>query len=107
MSITISLSPEEEKGLRERAARAGQDVAAYVRQLIHREIHGVSEALYEGGVLKPAQPLPLREHQRVIITVWEEAPQARISYGLIPWRGDPEVLRGIAEDPELRVLEYP
>jgi hypothetical protein len=43
----------------------------------------------------------------VIITVREEAPQARISYGLIPWRGDPEVLRGIAEDPELRVLEYP
>jgi len=45
MSITISLSPEEEKRLRERAARAGQDIAAYVRQLIHREIHGVSEAL--------------------------------------------------------------
>lgn len=65
------------------------------------------EATYEDGVLKPAQPLPLREHQRVIITVREEAPQARISYGLIPWRGDPEVLRGIAEDPELRVLEYP
>ncbi len=45
MSITISLSPEEEKGLRERAARAGQDVAAYVRQIIHREILGASEAL--------------------------------------------------------------
>jgi hypothetical protein len=45
MSITISLSPEEEKSLRERAARAGQDVAAYVRRLIQREIHGVSEAL--------------------------------------------------------------
>jgi hypothetical protein len=26
---------------------------------------------------------------------------------MIPWRGDPKVLRGIAEDPELRVLEYP
>ena len=65
------------------------------------------EATYEGGVLKPAQPLPLREHQRVIITVREEAPQARISYGLIPWRGDPEALRGIAEDPELRVLAVP
>ncbi|MGA7496813.1 MAG: hypothetical protein WBX00_08805 [Isosphaeraceae bacterium] len=45
MSITISLSPEEERRLRERAARAGRDVAAYVRQLIEREIHGVSEAL--------------------------------------------------------------
>ncbi len=65
------------------------------------------EAIYVGGILKPAQPLPLREHQRVMITVREEAPQARISYGLIPWSGDPEVLRRIAEDPELRVLEYP
>ena len=45
MSITISLSPEEEKRLRERADRAGQDVADYVRQLIHHELHGVSEAL--------------------------------------------------------------
>ena len=45
MSITISLSPEEEKRLRERAARAGQDVAAYDRQIIHREIHGAGEAL--------------------------------------------------------------
>ena len=45
MSITISLSPEEEKSLRERAARAGQDVAAYVRRLIQREIQGVSEAI--------------------------------------------------------------
>jgi len=65
------------------------------------------EATYEGGVLKPAQPLPLREHQRVIITVREEAPQDRISHGLIHWRGDPEVLRGIAEDPGSRALEYP
>jgi len=45
MSITISLSPEEEKRLRERAARAGQDVAAYIRQIIRREIQDVSEAL--------------------------------------------------------------
>jgi hypothetical protein len=45
MSITISLSPEEETRLREHAARAGQDIAAYVRELIHREIHGVSEVL--------------------------------------------------------------
>ena len=65
------------------------------------------EATYEDGVLKPAQPLPLREHQRVTLTVREESPRARISYGLIPWTGDPGVLRGIAEDPELRVLEYP
>ena len=45
MSITISLSPDEEKSLRERAARAGQDVTAYIRQIIRREIQDVSEAL--------------------------------------------------------------
>ena len=65
------------------------------------------EATYEDGVLKPERPLPLREHQKVVITVREETTQARISYGLIAWKGDPETLRRIAEDPELRVPEYP
>ena len=27
------------------------------------------EAVYENGVLKPAQPLPLKEHEKVRITV--------------------------------------
>jgi predicted DNA-binding antitoxin AbrB/MazE fold protein len=27
------------------------------------------EAIYENGVLKPAEPLPLREHERVRVTV--------------------------------------
>jgi hypothetical protein len=27
------------------------------------------EAVYEDGVLKPAQPLPLKEHEKVRITV--------------------------------------
>ncbi len=45
MSITISLSPEDEKRLRDRAARAGQDVAAYLCQLIRRDVHDVDEAL--------------------------------------------------------------
>ena len=27
------------------------------------------EAVYENGVLKPAQPLPLKEHERVQITI--------------------------------------
>jgi predicted DNA-binding antitoxin AbrB/MazE fold protein len=65
------------------------------------------EATYEDGVLKPERPLPLRERQRVTITVQEETAHARITYGLIAWKGDPETLRKIAEDPELRVLEYP
>jgi predicted DNA-binding antitoxin AbrB/MazE fold protein len=65
------------------------------------------EAVYEDGVLKPERSLPLRERQRVIITVQEQTTQARITYGLIAWKGDPETLRRIAEDPELRVMESP
>jgi hypothetical protein len=38
MTITIDLRPEQERRLAERAARAGQDVVAYVRHLIDRDI---------------------------------------------------------------------
>jgi predicted DNA-binding antitoxin AbrB/MazE fold protein len=32
------------------------------------------EAVYEDGVLKPAQPLPLKEHEKVSVTVEERRP---------------------------------
>ena len=32
------------------------------------------EAIYEDGVLKPAQPLPLKEHEKVRITVEAAGP---------------------------------
>jgi len=32
------------------------------------------EAVYEDGVLKPAKPLPLKEHEKVSITVEEKQP---------------------------------
>ena len=38
MKIAIDLGPEQERRLAERAARAGQDVAAYVHHLIDRGI---------------------------------------------------------------------
>jgi predicted DNA-binding antitoxin AbrB/MazE fold protein len=76
------------------------------------------EAVYEDGVLKPAQPLPLRDNAKVRLIVQpvpdqpapsvEEAEQAvRRTYGLIGWTGDVETLRRIAEDPEFCVLERP
>lgn len=69
------------------------------------------EATYEGGVLKPAQPLPLEEHEKVQVIVQpvrqpvqgaaEEAESiVRRSYGLLGWTGDVETLRRLAEDPE-------
>ena len=35
------------------------------------------EAVYENGVLKPTEPLPFKEHEKVRITV--EAPVSRLS----------------------------
>ena len=59
------------------------------------------EAIYEGGVLKPAQPLPLQEHQKVQVTVQPVASRARQSAGLLRWTGDPAVLEQFIMDPEL------
>jgi predicted DNA-binding antitoxin AbrB/MazE fold protein len=65
------------------------------------------EATYEDGVLKPDTPLPLAEHERVIVSVQPAQCHAEESYGLIGWTGDPEVLRRIAEDDEFSTLEAP
>jgi predicted DNA-binding antitoxin AbrB/MazE fold protein len=76
----------------------------------------IVEAVYEKGVLKPARPLPLKEHEKVRVIVEatveasaqtaDEAERAvRRSHGLLGWRGDVETLRRIAEDPEFSVLE--
>jgi predicted DNA-binding antitoxin AbrB/MazE fold protein len=58
------------------------------------------EAVYEQGVLKPDQPLPLEEHQRVKIVVQGQGSVAQQTYGIIGWTGDPEVIRHVALDPE-------
>lgn len=65
------------------------------------------EAVYEGGVLKPARPLPLEDHQRVRVVVQEKTSLTRRSYGLIGWHGDPEVIRRIALEPEFGITESP
>jgi predicted DNA-binding antitoxin AbrB/MazE fold protein len=71
------------------------------------------EAIYENGVLKPAQPLPLLEREKVHLTVHtladtQVALQAvEQSYGLLAWRGDCETLERIALDDEFSILESP
>ncbi len=65
------------------------------------------EATYENGVLKPSQPLPLREHERVVISVKPRVSRIRKAAGLIRWTGDPGVLRQIAEDPGCGDSESP
>jgi predicted DNA-binding antitoxin AbrB/MazE fold protein len=62
------------------------------------------EAVYENGVLKPTQPLPLKEHERVQVTV--ETPPLDIlqAQGILGWKGTSEDLAPFALGPE---FEYP
>jgi predicted DNA-binding antitoxin AbrB/MazE fold protein len=65
----------------------------------------VVDATYENGVLKPDRPLPLKQHEKVRVTVEPTQPWAERTYGLVPWTGDPQTLRRIAEDPEFGIRE--
>jgi predicted DNA-binding antitoxin AbrB/MazE fold protein len=58
----------------------------------------VIEATYENGVLKPAEALPLEEHQRVQITINSPGSRVRDTAGLIPC-GDAKLIEHIALDP--------
>ena len=58
------------------------------------------EATYENGVLKPHQPLPLKEHERVSVTIQQGYSPLSRAYGLMGWTGDHETLEQIALDPE-------
>lgn len=65
------------------------------------------EATYEDGVLKPSQPLPFKEHERLQISVQPKQSIARASAGMLRWRGDWETLRRLAEDDEFGIMESP
>jgi predicted DNA-binding antitoxin AbrB/MazE fold protein len=63
------------------------------------------EAIYEDRMLKLAEPLPLKEHEKVRITIEPERTWAEQTAGMLQWTGDPEILRRIAEDDEFGILE--
>jgi predicted DNA-binding antitoxin AbrB/MazE fold protein len=63
------------------------------------------EAVYENGVLKPAQPLPLREHEKVQVTVRPTVSRVRQTAGLIGWTGSQQDADFVALSPELDPLE--
>jgi predicted DNA-binding antitoxin AbrB/MazE fold protein len=58
------------------------------------------EAIYENGVLKLDQPLPLQEHERVTISIKLSVDRARDSYGCVPAPTDLEALEYLAHSPE-------
>jgi len=58
------------------------------------------EATYENGMLKPAHPLPLIEHEQVRITIQQADRPLLRAYGIMGWTGDAATLEQIALDPE-------
>lgn len=61
----------------------------------------VVEATYEGGMLKPAQSLPLKEHDRVRLTVEElSVPKTTAPLNLANWFAAIEAQTGLVDGPE-------
>jgi predicted DNA-binding antitoxin AbrB/MazE fold protein len=55
------------------------------------------EAVYENGVFRPVEPVELKEGETVRLFIQRgETPLIR-AYGIMDWRGDPEVLRRLSE----------
>lgn len=65
------------------------------------------KAVYENGVLVPSQPLPLPEHEQVLITIDIAADIVRQTAGMIPWTGGQQLLRKFAEGDELDPIISP
>jgi predicted DNA-binding antitoxin AbrB/MazE fold protein len=62
------------------------------------------EATYENGVLKLERPLPLKEHEKVSITIHPSISLARQTAGMLQWTGDLETLDRLISDPEFGIL---
>jgi predicted DNA-binding antitoxin AbrB/MazE fold protein len=59
------------------------------------------EAIYENGVLKPSQPLPLKEQERVQVTIRRKTSWVQETFGICGWKGSREEADRFATDPEL------
>ena len=61
----------------------------------------IVEAVYENGVLKLSEPLPLKERERVQVIVASKANWVQETYGICGWKGSVEEAERFATDPEL------
>jgi predicted DNA-binding antitoxin AbrB/MazE fold protein len=59
------------------------------------------EATYENGVLKPVKPLPLKEHEKVEITIKPSSSWVQETYGILGWKGSAQDADRFALDAEL------
>ena len=58
-------------------------------------------------MLKPGHPLPLKEKERVRISIETAEDPVSRSHGMLPWTGNHETLRYLAEDVDLEPEEGP
>ena len=63
--------------------------------------------LYSCDYFHDDQPLPLKEHETVQITIEAQAISVAQTYGICGWTGNPEELRRLALYPELDLPEEP
>jgi predicted DNA-binding antitoxin AbrB/MazE fold protein len=59
------------------------------------------EAVYENGVLKLTEPLPLQEHEKVRVTIQPATNWVQETYGICGWKGSAEEAERFATDSEL------
>lgn len=58
------------------------------------------EVVYENGMLKPSQELPLQEGQKLTITIPDVSSAAQRFCGSLRWTRNPEELRSYLNDPD-------
>jgi predicted DNA-binding antitoxin AbrB/MazE fold protein len=58
------------------------------------------EAIYVNGTLKLSHKLPLKEGQKVAITIHPSGSASDRMFGSLPWNGDPEELHKFLDDPD-------
>lgn len=67
----------------------------------------VVDAVYENGVLRPQQLLPLKEHEQVSVIIQQKASAVQDTYGMMGWSGSAKSADYFAMDPELDSLAFP
>jgi predicted DNA-binding antitoxin AbrB/MazE fold protein len=63
------------------------------------------DATHENGALKLSQPLPLREHEKVRVTIEVEPCSLLRPYGIMRWKGDAETIERAALGPDFDPVE--
>jgi predicted DNA-binding antitoxin AbrB/MazE fold protein len=63
------------------------------------------DATYENGMLKLAEPVPLKDHEKVKVTIQSGTSRTDLTAGMLRWTCDAEELRRVAEDDEFGILE--